>query len=101
MKYIISESKIESVIREYLDDNYYPDYGWLEPEVYKEEFENWDEIYFEVNDHARYKYVSGKLTVGQSPDLDGYFGKLWRPVFIKWFEEHTGLKVHEFKVIEG
>ena len=39
MKYIISESKIESVIREYLDDNYYPDYGWLEPEVYKEEFE--------------------------------------------------------------
>ena len=101
MKYIISESKIESVIREYLDDNYYPDYGWLEPEVYKEEFEKWDEIYFEVNDHARYKYVSGKLTVGQSPDLDGYFGELWRPAFIKWFEEHTGLKAHEFKVIEG
>ena len=39
MKYLISESKIESVIRKYLDDNYYPDYGWLEPEQYKEEFE--------------------------------------------------------------
>ena len=30
MKYIISESKIESVIREYLDDNYYPDYNYIE-----------------------------------------------------------------------
>ena len=97
MKYIISESKIESVIREYLDDNYYPDYGWLEPEVYKEEFEKWDEIYFEVNDHARYKYVSGKLTVGQSPDLDGYFGKLWRPVFITWFENTFSLPIKTLK----
>ena len=100
MKYLINESKLGSVIQKYLDDNYYPDYGWLEPEQYKDEFERWDEIYFEVNDHAQYKYVSGKLTVGESPDLDGYFGELWRPSFIKWFEEHTGLNAHEFKVID-
>jgi len=93
MKYLINESKLGSVIQKYLDDNYYPDYGWLEPEQYKEEFERWDEIYFEVNDHARYKYVSGKLTVGESPDLDGYFGELWRPVFITWFENTFSLPV--------
>jgi hypothetical protein len=100
MKYLIKESQIDTIIRNYLDNNYYPDYGWLEPEDYKEEFENWDEIYFEVNDHARYKYVSGKLTVGIAPDLDGYFGDIWKEIFRTWFEEHTGLRVYEYKVID-
>jgi hypothetical protein len=100
MKYLIKESQIDTIIRNYLDNNYYPDYGWLEPEDYKEEFENWDEIYFEVNDHIRYKYVSGKLTVGIAPDLDGYFGDIWKEIFRTWFEEHTGLRVYEYKVID-
>ena len=104
MKYLISESKIESVIRKYLDDNYIPDWGWLEPEQYKEEFERWGELYFEINDHTRYKYVSGYvpgiLIVGESPDLDGYFGDLWKNIFSTWFEEHTGLKVYEYKVLD-
>ena len=100
MKYLISESKIESVIRKYLDDNYIPDWGWLEPEQYKEEFERWGELYFEINDHTRYTYLDGKLTVGESPDLDGYFGDVWRPVFPQWFEDNTGLEVHEYKVLE-
>ena len=69
-------------------------------DVTKREYEKWDEVYFDVNDHCRYKYVSGKLTVGESPDLDGYFGDVWRPVFPQWFEDNTGLEVHEYKVLE-
>ena len=88
MKYLISESKIDSIIRKYLDDNY------------KSEYDQWGEFYFEINDHVRYKYVDGKLTVGESPDLDNYFGNLWRDVFATWFEEHTGLRVYEYKVID-
>ena len=99
MKYIISESKIESAIRKYLDDNYYPDYGWLEHEDYKAEYDQWGEVYFEVNDYVKYKYVDGKLTVGESPDLDNYFGDLWKDIFMTWFEEHTGLRVYEYKVL--
>ena len=30
MKVIISENRIDKVIRKYLDDTYYPDYGWNE-----------------------------------------------------------------------
>jgi hypothetical protein len=30
MKVIITENKIDKVIRKYLDDTYYPDYGWNE-----------------------------------------------------------------------
>ena len=100
MKYLIKESQIDDIIRKYLDDNYIPDWGWLEPEDYKEEFEKWGELYFEINDHTRYKYVSGNLIVGESPDLDNYFGNLWKDIFATWFEEHTGLRVYEYKVID-
>ena len=100
MKYIISESKIDSIIRKYLDDNYIPDWGWLDHLEYKSEYDQWGEFYFEINDHVRYKYVDGKLTVGESPDLDNYVGNLWRDVFATWFEEHTGLRVYEYKVID-
>ena len=68
MKYLIKESQIDDIIRKYLDYNYIPDWGWLEPEDYKEEFEKWGELYFEINDHTRYKYVSGNLIVGEGLD---------------------------------
>jgi hypothetical protein len=100
MKYLIKESQIDDIIRKYLDDNYEPDWGWLDHLEYKSEFEKWGELYFEINDHTRYKYVSGNLIVGESPDLDGYFGDVWRPVFLSWFKDHTGLKVYEYKVLD-
>jgi hypothetical protein len=100
MKYLIKESQIDDIIRKYLDDNYEPDYGWAEPIDYKDEYDQWDEIYFEINDVSRYQYVDGKLVIDHSPDLDGYFGNMWKEIFRTWFEEHTGLRVYEFKVLD-
>ena len=104
MKYIISESKIESAIRKYLDDNYYPDYGWSEHGYYKLEFDKYNGEYFNINDGTAYEIVKLRenhgnlLTVYKFEDLDAYFGNKWEPIFIEWFEGHTGLKVDNFRV---
>jgi hypothetical protein len=28
--------------------------------------------------------------------LDGLFGDMWKPIFIKWFEKNSGLKIRHF-----
>lgn len=105
MRVVITESKIDSIIRKYLDDNYYPDYGWADKEFYKDEFENFDSINFEINDYMVYriiKVIRGRetmLTIADPDDLDSLFNDKWPPVFVSWFEEHTGLKVDDFRII--
>lgn len=119
MKYIITESKLERAIISYLDDNFYPDYGWDDEEYYRGELEINNELDFYINDMDSYIYYgcnsgekndkhfepSGKLEYYKCPllliypavsqQLNSYFGDMWKPIFKKWFEENTGLTVNQ------
>ena len=119
MKYIITESKLERAIISYLDENFYPDYGWDDEEYYRGELKINNEIDFYINDMDSYIYYgcnsgkkndknfasSGKLEYYKCPllsiypavsqQLNSYFGDMWKPIFKKWFEENTGLTVNQ------
>lgn len=119
MKYIITESKLERAIISYLDENFYPDYGWDDEEYYRGELEINNEIDFYINDMDSYIYYgcnsgkkndknfepTGKLEYYKCPllsiypavsqQLNSYFGDMWKPIFKKWFEENTGLTVNQ------
>ena len=118
MKYIITESKLESAIISYLNDNFYPDYGWHDS--YQEYVDRWGDNVFFINDVESYIYYGCNANGGPedeffadyghlhnfecpllsiypavSQQLNSYFGNMWKPVFKKWFEENTGLIVNQ------
>lgn len=102
MKYIISESRLNDFIYEYLSEHYYPDYNWG-PELhdfYKKDVEKYGFHDFEINDKRAYGYRGGginQLLVRKwvADDLNNLFGDAWKPVFIKWFEDNSGLPVKD------
>jgi len=121
MKVIITENRIDKVIRKYLDDTYYPDYGWNENTrhgSYQEDVDRYGDLVFFINDVDSYIYYGcnanagpedeffagyGHLhnykcplllvypTIGQ--ELKSLFGNKWKSVFKEWFEEKSGLHV--------
>ena len=116
MKVIISENKIDKVIRKYLDETYYPDYGWSNPDVYQTTIKQYGDCDFFINDLDSYIYYgynskTNDYDFGPTGLLNGYkcpllsiyprvseeltslFGNRWKPVFKEWFEENTGLEV--------
>ena len=118
MKYIITESKLESAIISYLDENFYPDYGWSYPDVYQRDVEQYGDVNFFINDQDSYIYygcnADNEIINGPEDDhlynykcpllsiyprisqqLNSLFGDIWKPVFKKWFEENTGLIVNQ------
>jgi len=103
MKVIISESKYEEGILNYLKANYRPEYAWG-PELhssYKEDVEKYGGIDFYINDQIGYDYRrelnDGILNVYSmvTEPLYNLFDYKWVPIFKTWFEENTGLKVNE------
>jgi len=101
MKVIISESKYEEGILNYLKANFYPDYDWG-PELhsfYKEDVEKYGGIDFYINDQVGYSFGlnGGILNVYSmvTEPLYNLFDYKWVPIFKEWFEENTGLKVNE------
>ena len=49
MKYIITESKLESAIISYLDENFIPDYGWnnnTRHGSYQDDVDKWGDVVF-------------------------------------------------------
>ena len=50
MKIIISENRVNQIIRTYLDDTYYPDYSWANPDVYQKDVKQYGDLVFFVND---------------------------------------------------
>jgi hypothetical protein len=106
MKVLISESRLEDLIIEYLNDNCYPDYNWG-PELhdfYREDIKRYGGYEFLVNDEEAYGYYdSGGYTKTLiikkwlTKKLTSLFGPKWVPVFIKWFEVNSGLKVDEIE----
>ena len=120
MKYIITEQQAERLtqtILDYLNDNLTPIKGWQKTKEYKKELkENDSELFLFIEDveqpgekdHMWYSthtnpHVSIKKEdspVVLIPDskaiaLDGYFGDMWKPIFIEWFQNNTGLKVRK------
>ena len=102
MKYIISESRFSEFIYDYLTKNYHPDYNWG-PELhdfYKKDIEKYGFHDFEINDKRAFAYRGGginQLLVRKwvADNLNSLFGDVWRPVFVKWFEDNSGLPVKD------
>jgi hypothetical protein len=121
MKVIITENRIDKVIRKYLDDTYYPDYGWNENTrhgSYQEDVDKYGDLVFFINDVDSYIYYGCNANAGPEDEffagyghlhnykcpllliyprvggeLTSLFGNRWKPVFKEWFEENTGLEV--------
>ena len=122
MKVVITESRLKSLIIDYLNDSYYPDYGWKgnsKSDIgYQDEVDKWGDILFFVDDRESYIYYGCNANAGpedeffagyghlhnyecpllsispyMSQRLDSAFGNIWKPIFKKWFEDNTGLEV--------
>jgi hypothetical protein len=116
MKVIITENRIDKVIRKYLDETFYPDYGWQDN--YQEMIDKWGDLVFFINDIDSYIYYGCNANGGPedkffagyghlnhykcpllsiyprvSGELTSLFGNKWNPVFKEWFEEKSGLHV--------
>jgi hypothetical protein len=115
----------ETVIN-YLDSNLTPFGGWESRNSYKKERESAGEIfiffvgendlgYNEASDDPHMWYsdcdnpnLDESLPEGQCPlvaidsskydALDGFFGDIWKPIFLEWFKNHTGLKIKHVDV---
>lgn len=104
MKYIISESRLDEIIMDFLNNNYYPDYGW-EPKVYKKEVKKHGWFDFDVNDTGAYTFLGPEeiwkknernsllIKSWVTENLTNIFGHRWQDVFVKWFQSHSGLSV--------
>lgn len=124
MKYIITESRLEKAIMEYLDKEFTPDYGWYgnmrTAGTYQDDVDKWGDLVFFINDIDSYIYFGCNANGGPedelfatyghlhnykcpllsiypavSQQLSNYFGDMWKPIFKKWFEENTGLIVNQ------
>jgi len=120
MKVIISENRVNQIIRKYLDETFTPDYGWgnnLRHDSYQEVVDRYGDVVFFINDADSYIYFGcnandygdeyfadyGHLHNYECPLLSVYphqsetltslFGNKWLPVFKEWFEENTKLEV--------
>lgn len=112
MKYLITESRLDDVIYKYLTTTYYPDYDWG-PELhdfYRTDVKKYGVFDFYINDRLSYTYVGvddyyswcdGMSLIVEHhifENLDNLFGDSWKPVFVKWFEDNTGLPVKHFRL---
>lgn len=108
MKVVITESRLDKVITDYLNDSFYPDYNWG-PELhdfYRKDVKKHGGYEFEINDVVAYSYYNDdeytKALIIEEwlvDKLSTLFGNFWQPIFKKWFEENSGLKVKQ--MIEG
>jgi len=124
MKIIITEvqkQKLRDTIINYLNNHLTPPQGWESPQYYAEEIEEETELFINYNDDDEEtsdqdlwyctcdnQYLSEPLPKGQCPlvtlsttkydALEGFFGNLWKPIFMEWFEHHTGLPVKQVDV---
>ena len=108
MKYQIDIERLNSIILEYISDEYIPDYGWLTSREYKEDIKIWGEIEFYVNDRSSYSYHKSfrghnniLIIDRQIVDrLTRMFGNIWIPVFTNWFSDNTSLPIQSVGTYE-
>jgi|688.fasta_scaffold732691_2 hypothetical protein len=123
MKIVITENKVDNLIRKWLDSEYTPDYGWHENNrsgTYQDDVDKWGDLVFFINDVDSYIYYGCNANAGPEDEyfagygplhdydcpllhiypvvgrkLTSLFGNLWKPIFKQWFEENTGLEVKQ------
>jgi hypothetical protein len=129
MKVIITESKLDGVIYNYIDELFAAENG--STEIHKLEslsasdelnkpiegaYEFVNDDYYEHDQEYLFSWTGkeyyknhkhqkfGARLVDEAPiveinddnkvrNLDSYFGNLWRPVFIKWFQDKVNLPI--------
>ena len=104
-RYIISESRLEKFIYEYLTSHYEPDYEWNHVQNYKNAIERQGWIDFDINDTGAYTFLGDEGIYGDNKKntliiqswvvdrLNDLFGDKWVSVFLEWFEDNFGLPV--------
>lgn len=110
MKYLIGQSKLDSLIYDFLDSRYVPDYGWASNEYYMNEAKKYGYTHFEINDVYGYFYLYAAnerdnnlprtlfIHDWVAGTLSDYFGDFWQPVFVKWFNKNTNLSVEHILI---
>ena len=126
MKYIVTQAQIDSLretIINYLDRTLTPYGGWNSPKQYEKEVDDTNEIFFYIEEdelasrfespHMWYSIcnnynLNGLLSDDECPivtippskykSLEGFFGEIWKPIFLEWFRKHTGLKINHVDV---
>lgn len=102
MRVVITESRANDVILKYLDQHIEPDYSWGPElhEFYRDDVKRHGYYDFVINDNLAYSYwnhdIDGNILEVMPwvyEQLDGLFGDLWEPIFIKWFEKNSGLPI--------
>ena len=118
MKYIITESKLEKVITDYLNelfdvDNINYTNVWDYDDDTAEEWEDENRIEFYLGDYAEDEtcfrwygcgaFIEGSESTTKCPvvqveykyekNLNGYFGDTWHEPFKNWFYKHFDLKI--------
>jgi len=108
MKYQIDIERLNSIILEYISDEYVPDYGWGSPYNYKEDIKIWGEVEFYVNDRSSYSYhesfkgYNNILIIDRQivDRLTRMFGDMWISVFANWFSGNTSLPIQSVGTYE-
>lgn len=119
MKYIITESKLDTVVTNYLDELFnINDINWTNPIAYGDEYgEEWDDVNrvifyigdYEGDDDGCFYWYGCDYFYPDSPGsekcpmvnieteyinkLNGYFGDMWREPFKNWFIKNFDLPV--------
>ena len=96
MKYSITNKRLDDVILNYLNSNLVPDGGWSSKSDYKKTASIAYSLSFDMDDEDGYSYTDGDRLIIEpwvNDKLYSLFNEYWIPVFKKWFEDNTGLKV--------
>jgi len=103
MKYIISESRLDNFIYDYLSSYFEPDHGWQDHRWYMGQAKKYGEVNFNIDGQEVLTYflhpvhnLKPKTLLINPPyrrRLDDLFGYTWDPIFVKWFQDNTGLPV--------
>ena len=110
-RYIISESRLEEFIYEYLTSYFHPDYEWHHVRTYKNAIKKQGWIDFDINDTGAYTYLGPERIYKDNEKntliiqswvvdkLNDLFGDKWVSVFLEWFEDNSGLPVEHLKLM--
>ena len=111
MKYVITENRLESFIESEFDKDLTPVGGWWPHEKIKRELRGFTSgfpIYYDKdfytdladNDSTQYMTYRKKSKIVELEEqmwfkYMGMFGDMWKPVFLEWFEQHSGLPIKD------
>ena len=102
---MVGRDGLAEYIYKYLDENWYPDYGWQSLIDYQHEVDEYGSVTFYVNDNLTFDYTKyendyKKLDIHPIlyDEMEGLFSiddddDEWVKLIGNWFEKNTGLKV--------